>query len=82
MVTCQPWMSFSPPLRYFCISHLKHSDSWYDDVSRGMKKKTLTLHTQLLPLLEYAQNQTAVYGEYIPYNLQWAPHHLGMMTRE
>jgi len=36
-----------------------------------------TLRLLLLPLLEYAQNQTAVYGDYIPYNLQWAPHHLG-----
>jgi len=31
----------------------------------------------LLPLLVYANNQTSVYGVNMPYNLPWAPHHLG-----
>ena len=31
----------------------------------------------LLPVLDYANNQTFHYGLDIPYNLSWAPHHLG-----
>ena len=31
----------------------------------------------LLPILNYANNETAEYGLYMPYNLSWAPHHLG-----
>lgn len=31
----------------------------------------------LLPILDYANNETAKYGLYTPYNLSWAPHHLG-----
>ena len=31
----------------------------------------------LTPILEYAANDTVLYGMDIPYNLQWAPHHLG-----
>ena len=31
-----------------------------------------------LPLLEYANNQTSTYGLDKPYNLVWAPHHLGV----
>eukprot|EP01059_Diplonema_ambulator_P010785 TRINITY_DN2081_c0_g1_i1.p1 TRINITY_DN2081_c0_g1~~TRINITY_DN2081_c0_g1_i1.p1 ORF type:complete len:1269 (+),score=327.88 TRINITY_DN2081_c0_g1_i1:1956-5762(+) len=31
----------------------------------------------LLPVLVYASNGTAPYGNYVPYNLPWAPHHLG-----
>ena len=31
----------------------------------------------MLPILAYANNETAPYGAPIRYNLQWAPHHLG-----
>eukprot|EP01064_Diplonema_japonicum_P030838 TRINITY_DN5335_c0_g1_i1.p1 TRINITY_DN5335_c0_g1~~TRINITY_DN5335_c0_g1_i1.p1 ORF type:complete len:706 (+),score=154.99 TRINITY_DN5335_c0_g1_i1:38-2119(+) len=31
----------------------------------------------ILPIFTYANNGTAVYGDYVPYNLPWAPHHLG-----
>jgi hypothetical protein len=31
----------------------------------------------LLPILNYANNQTAKYGLNVTYNLSWAPHHLG-----
>eukprot|EP00401_Gymnodinium_catenatum_P037391 CAMPEP_0117518306 /NCGR_PEP_ID=MMETSP0784-20121206/32063_1 /TAXON_ID=39447 /ORGANISM="" /LENGTH=705 /DNA_ID=CAMNT_0005314221 /DNA_START=1 /DNA_END=2118 /DNA_ORIENTATION=- len=31
----------------------------------------------LIPLLVYGNNETASYGVDIPYNLAWAPHHLG-----
>ena len=31
----------------------------------------------LKPIMEYAINDTAKYGLNIPYNLSWAPHHLG-----
>ena len=31
----------------------------------------------LKPILEYAVNNTAKYGLDVPYNLLWAPHHLG-----
>ncbi|CAI8008073.1 Glutaminase A [Geodia barretti] len=31
----------------------------------------------LLPILNYANNETAKYGLNVPYNLSWAPHHLG-----
>ena len=31
----------------------------------------------LLPILNYANNNTAIYGLDVPYNLSWAPHHLG-----
>eukprot|EP01060_Flectonema_neradi_P004513 TRINITY_DN1291_c0_g2_i3.p1 TRINITY_DN1291_c0_g2~~TRINITY_DN1291_c0_g2_i3.p1 ORF type:complete len:359 (+),score=58.80 TRINITY_DN1291_c0_g2_i3:2081-3157(+) len=33
--------------------------------------------TLLLPLLAYANNETAPYGAPVNYNLAWAPHHLG-----
>uniref|UniRef100_A0A7S2DPC0 Glutaminase A central domain-containing protein n=1 Tax=Octactis speculum TaxID=3111310 RepID=A0A7S2DPC0_9STRA len=36
-----------------------------------------TLRRMLLPLLSYANNETATYGLDIQYNLSWAPHHLG-----
>jgi len=35
------------------------------------------LRLALLPILAYANNETAPYGLYIPYNLAWSPHHLG-----
>ena len=35
------------------------------------------LFLTLKPIMEYAMNNTAKYGLYIPYNLSWAPHHLG-----
>lgn len=35
------------------------------------------LRLLLLPVLDYANNKTAQYGLNIPYNLTWAPHHLG-----
>uniref|UniRef100_A0A1X7UG98 Glutaminase n=1 Tax=Amphimedon queenslandica TaxID=400682 RepID=A0A1X7UG98_AMPQE len=35
------------------------------------------LQLMLLPLLNYANNGTKKYGLDIPYNLEWAPHHLG-----
>ena len=35
------------------------------------------LQKLLMPILAYANNETKAYGEYIPYNLTWAPHHLG-----
>jgi hypothetical protein len=35
------------------------------------------LRRLLVPILAYANNETKAYGEYIPYNLAWAPHHLG-----
>lgn len=31
----------------------------------------------LVPLLVYGNNETKPYGQWIPYNLSWAPHHLG-----
>ena len=31
----------------------------------------------LVPILDYANNDTQKYGLYTPYNLSWAPHHLG-----
>ena len=31
----------------------------------------------LKPILDYANNDTKKYGLYTPYNLSWAPHHLG-----
>jgi hypothetical protein len=31
----------------------------------------------LRPVLAYANNETDVYGAGVPYNLAWAPHHLG-----
>eukprot|EP01059_Diplonema_ambulator_P010788 TRINITY_DN2081_c0_g4_i1.p1 TRINITY_DN2081_c0_g4~~TRINITY_DN2081_c0_g4_i1.p1 ORF type:complete len:687 (+),score=230.93 TRINITY_DN2081_c0_g4_i1:54-2114(+) len=31
----------------------------------------------LLPIMVYANNGTAAYGDNVPYNLAWAPHHLG-----
>lgn len=31
----------------------------------------------LIPILEYANNNTKMYGMDIPYTLPWAPHHLG-----
>merc|ERR1719261_507590 len=31
----------------------------------------------VLPLFAYGNNETAAYGSPIPYNLAWAPHHLG-----
>ena len=36
----------------------------------------------LLPILNYANNKTAMYGLNIPYNLSWAPHHLGHWPSE
>ena len=36
-----------------------------------------SLKLLLLPVLDYANNETAKYGIDIPYNLSWAPHHLG-----
>ena len=35
------------------------------------------LELLLKPVLEYSINDTEKYGLYIPYNLNWAPHHLG-----
>ena len=32
----------------------------------------------LAPLLSYANNETSQYGVSVPYNLPWAPHHLGV----
>ncbi|KAK8791797.1 hypothetical protein WA158_005174 [Blastocystis sp. Blastoise] len=34
--------------------------------------------TMLLPLLEYSNNEAPKYGVHIEYNLEWAPHHLGV----
>ena len=31
----------------------------------------------MIPLLEYANNETEKYRQNIPYKLEWAPHHLG-----
>eukprot|EP01064_Diplonema_japonicum_P038215 TRINITY_DN9178_c0_g2_i1.p1 TRINITY_DN9178_c0_g2~~TRINITY_DN9178_c0_g2_i1.p1 ORF type:complete len:686 (+),score=197.17 TRINITY_DN9178_c0_g2_i1:48-2105(+) len=31
----------------------------------------------LIPIFTYANNGTAIYGKNVPYNLAWAPHHLG-----
>ena len=35
------------------------------------------LFLTLKPVMEYAMNNTAKYGLNVPYNLSWAPHHLG-----
>lgn len=41
--------------------------------------KNMNLFVMLLhPILTYANNETLAYGNYIPYNLPWAPHHLGV----
>ena len=32
----------------------------------------------LQPILDYATNQAVLYGKDIQYNLEWAPHHLGV----
>jgi hypothetical protein len=37
-----------------------------------------TLRRMMLPLLVYANDGTKVYGDDVPYTLQWAPHHLGV----
>ena len=37
----------------------------------------VTLLRMLMPLLVYSNNETAPYGLDMPYNLSWAPHHLG-----
>jgi len=40
--------------------------------------KNLDLFVMILhPILSYANNETKPYGNFIPYNLPWAPHHLG-----
>jgi len=31
----------------------------------------------MMPILVYGNNETKIYGQDIPYNLAWAPHHLG-----
>ena len=36
-----------------------------------------SLRLCVLPLLAYANNETGTYGMKVPYNLAWAPHHLG-----
>ena len=36
----------------------------------------------VLPILNYANNKTAMYGLNILYNLPWAPHHLGHWPSE
>jgi len=35
------------------------------------------LRQQIVTHLVYANNETKPYGDYVPYNLEWAPHHLG-----
>ena len=41
--------------------------------------KNLDLFVMILhPILSYANNETQKYGNFIPYNLPWAPHHLGV----
>ena len=43
---------------------------WTDPTIAGLQQL-------LKPILEYSNNDTKKYGLYIPYNLSWAPHHLG-----
>jgi len=43
-----------------------------------MHRAPESLRLMLMPLLAYANNETEIYGSPIPYNLSWAPHHLGV----
>ena len=79
------------PLQLFCMCvHLFHFGYIQVDVVYPASPLFLWSFTSefspmkliILPILNYANNQTAMYGLDIPYNLPWAPHHLGHWPSE